>query len=51
MVVGYGDIYSPTSAIVYLTSLEPDDARVRAVAAQVDEVRTQGLSNPGLALP
>ena len=50
VVVGYGDIYSPTSAIVYLTSLEPDDARVRSVAAQVDELspESEGRVRMGL---
>ena len=42
VLVGYGDIYSPTSAVVYLNTLEPDDPRLGDVSEELEKLSPTG---------
>ena len=42
LVSGYGDIYSPTSAVVYLTSVEDNDPRLKPARAAIDKASPPG---------
>ena len=42
VLTGYGDIYSPTSVIVHVTTLEPDDPRFQEMAEEVERLSPAG---------